>query len=418
MPVRQEGTEVLFDPDHISANYLVHETGWGILLQQLHEQHRIAAVVPHNEIAVLRASEVSARLSLSWAQPEVLERFRNKAALKKHLATTDPGIRLNFARTVESPAEVLQLVREHGLSRFVLKPNDGFANVNVGIFTAGEDSDRLSAHWRRMKDSEWLLEEFVSGNEYHCNGQVDAAGNIVIVDVGRTHVRESDSGAIVCTRTDQVPSTAPEFTDLADYTKRVIRASGLRRSPFHAELRIDQKGPCLIECAARLIGAEYAMRCNEMHGPSFDVFALAAHYYGSAEDYGEPGLNWDYYNARRICKIRGVSNKAERIATLAGLAEVEALPQFRRWIDRPFIGQTLSATESLISSPYSLMVETQSAEETDEVESKVRKLVRWNHQNLGILKRVGRQTRVLGNAVARRVKQRRAETPLIAAEFE
>ena len=47
----------------------------------------------------------------------------------------------------------------------------------------------------------------------------------------------------------------PAFQAVAGYSARVIKASGLRRCPFHLEVIVDEKGPCLIEAAARIKGA-------------------------------------------------------------------------------------------------------------------------------------------------------------------
>ena len=67
-----------------------------------------------------------------------------------------------------------------------------------------------------------LLEEFIGGREYHCNGQVDAEGNVTIIDIGRTHYAETDRREIVCLRTDQTPFAAPEFAAIADYTQATV----------------------------------------------------------------------------------------------------------------------------------------------------------------------------------------------------
>ena len=405
VPNDREKWAELFSADFVAAEYRVQSDGLAAFIEHLKLQHDVQAVVPHNELCLSHANTIATALRLSWSQPKVLTRFRDKHALKSHLAAIDPSLRLNFTTLVDDPRDVLSAVVEHGLKRFVLKPNDGYANVNIGIFDAGVSAEIIQAHCQQAPKTRWLLEEYVEGAEFHCDGQVDAEGNITIVDVGRGHIIETAQRAVVRTRTDQVARGAPEFDVLADYTHRVIKASGLRRSPFHAEMRIDDRGPCLIECGARLIGGEYAALCNEMHGPPFDVFALAAHYYVTDAPFGEIALNWARYDSRLFSRVRGVSTDAERLHSLEGVTEVESLPQFFKWIEKPFVGQSLAATNSLISSAYALLIIASSPEEIEQVVTKIRGLVRWNRHPMTPVSRCGFALGVLRRGIKRRLRR-------------
>jgi len=378
----------LFSKDHVAAHYLAPPEAFPGFIGHLRRHHSIAAIIPHNEMSVTNAVAIAEGLGLDWVQPAVMRRFRNKFALKSHLRATDPGLRINHAELAGSPAEALDIVRRNRLARFVLKPNDGAANMNVGIFAADDPPSLVEDYWRRTGVGTVLLEEFIGGREYHCNGQVDAEGKVTITDIGRTHYAETDLREIVCRRTDQVLFAAPEFSPIADYIRRVIAASGLRRCPFHAELRVDESGPCLLECAARLIGAGWARFISLIHGPRFDIIDLAAHYYGSSRPFGPPALDWKNYDASMLVHIRGVSLRAEKIRQLQGARETERLPQFLAWTEKPSLGQNLARTNNLMASPYAVMTRCRTLAEADEVEQKIRALIKWNVRPLSPLEKV------------------------------
>lgn len=382
LPVSPRRHPELFSKDFTAAHYVAPPEALPVFIEHLRRHHDVRAVIPHNEMTVSHAVTIAEGLGLDWVQPAVMRRFRDKFALKSHLRSADPGLRINHAELAGSPAQVLESVRRNRLPRFVLKPNDGAANVGVGIFSAGDPPPMIEDYWRRTGARTVLLEEFIGGREYHCNGQVDAEGNVTITDIARTHFAETERREIVCLRTDQVPSHAPEFAPIADYTRRMIVASGLRRCPFHAELRVDESGPCLLECAARLIGAEWARFIHLMHGPRFDVFDLAAHHYASSAPYGPPALDWKRHDEALLVKIRGVSTRAEKIRRLQGVRATERLPQFLAWNEKPALGRRLAVTNSLMSSPYALMGRCRDLADADEFDRKVRSLIRWNDRPL------------------------------------
>jgi len=403
----------LFSKDYVAAQYRVTPEALPQFIEYQRSHYSIKAVIPHHESFVCNAVTVAESLGLDWVQPVIMRRFRDKFSLKSHLRATDPSLRINFAQLTSSPSETLEIVRNNRLNRYVLKPNDGSGNIGIGIFSAQDQPSLIEEYWKRTQAGTVLLEEFIEGREYHCNGQVDAEGNITIIDIGRTHYTETELGEIVCLRTDQLPSTAPEFIPIADYTRRVIQASGLRRSPFHAELRVDDSGPSLLECAARVIGASCARFTTEMHSPQFDMIDLAAHYYVSSESYGAIGLDWKNYDASQQIKIRGVANQVGKIWQLEGVRETERLPQFMTWTEKPSIGQHLTATNSLVSSSYALITRCHTFAEADEVERKVRELIRWNTRPQSPLERVFYYVGRIPGYIRWKLKQRRQKQPRI-----
>ena len=277
---------------------------------------------------------------------------------------------------VASPDEALTAVRELGLARFVLKPNDGFGNVGVGFFTDHTPPADIDAFWG--DSGPLLLEEFVAGEEYHCDGQVDGAGTVTVTDAFRYTRMAMNGRENIQMASTQVPHDSPLFIALAEYAARVVNGSGLVRSPFHTEIKIDDRGPCLIECAARMVGLGTARIINFCHGGSLDVFGVAAHYYATDAPYGPLPVNWRAYDSRIVRKIAGPVLDAARVFNVQGLDEVEALPEFLFWIKRPKVGERLQPTVDIFGSAYIAAIQGPDEDHLERTSRLVRELVGWN----------------------------------------
>lgn len=368
----------------VSASYRLVPGGLPSFIEHLRTHHDVRAVVPFYELSVKNCSDIATALDLSWAQPQVLDRFRDKRAFKQHVAATDPTIRVNVGELVTSSGEALQVVAREGFDRFVLKPNDGFGNVDIGIFDADCLPDEIQDWWQRQGRPELLLEEFIGGLEYHCDGQTDSVGNPVITDVfqyirGLVNGRENiELGSV------QVPHESPLFAQIASYTERVVRASGLTRSPFHAEVKVDDRGPCLIECAARLVGLSAAPYVNLVHGGSLDVFDLAAHYYATSEPYGDTGLNWDSYDSRIIQAVNGVATRTERVYDLVGVGDVESMREFLYWMKKPNVGDRVHMTSDIFGSAYMVVIQAPTREDLTRAAEYIQRTIRWNQDRRSV----------------------------------
>jgi hypothetical protein len=313
---------------------------------------KIVGLVPFYETSLDAAPRLLELFGLSWNSREVLARFRDKSALKAHLSRARPGLRLNRQFLVRSPQDLdVELP-----ARFVLKPNDGFGSAGVGVFTRQTPRAELARFLAASPGRAFILEEWVEGVLHTVDGQVDENGKAHVAAVftsGRTSANGSD---VVYTDGRLIHQDTGLFRDLAAYASEVLEASGLRRCPFHMEVMVDAQGPCLIEVGARLIGHGHVRTLGLVHRGRFDFFDVAAHGYLSDKPYGELGFDWAHYNAVQAIKIYGVSRKAGLVARVRGVEAVERLPEFKRWIVKPGVGQKLARTTDLSTVPYSLVL--------------------------------------------------------------
>jgi len=362
----------------VAACYDVSRSDLVRFAAHLRGHHSVAAVVPVNEPAVLPATELGELLALSWAQPEAMRRVCDKVAFKRYLREQHPHIRINASRSVQSGRDVRVARREPAYRRFVIKPNSGFGNRAVGVFDESSPDEDVSDFLYGMRGVPLVMEEFVDGEEYFVNGQVDAAGRVLCLAAFQYLRQPANGRHNLDFETLLVPHRAPRFGQLARYAEDVLRASGLERTPFHLELKLDAAGPCLIELGARLAGHGNALLSGELHGARLDLIDLAAHYYVSADDYGPVPLDWEAYDSAAVRYVHGVASRRERIYDLEGVAEVEAFATFRRWVTRPAVGELLERTTDSLTMPYSLLLRGPSQEALAADATRARALLRWN----------------------------------------
>jgi hypothetical protein len=351
--------------------------------ERLRNRHEIVGVVPFLEPTVLPAALLAERLKLGWNRLETMRRFRDKHALKEHLRVQHPNVRVNASRLVKSLEDVLP-GGVPPFARYVIKPNDGWGNDDVEMFDDTTPCEVVAAFVRAARRP-LVIEEYIEGVEYFVNGQVDAHGEAAIVAAFRYTRVAANGRANIDYETRRVRHAAPTFGVLEEYTRQVVRASGLVRCPFHVEMKIDGRGPCLIEFGARLAGNGNAWVCNDLHGGQLDVFAAAAHSYVSDADYGPLGFDWEHYDATDVVYVHGVATRRERIHTVEGVAEVERLASFDRWVKKPEVGGNVVPTVSSLTAPWCVLLVSRTrgpADDGDDVEqpdaAAVRALMRIN----------------------------------------
>jgi hypothetical protein len=371
----------------IAAAYDVKSGDMERFADYLGKRHRVAAVIPFNETSLLNASLLSARLGLGWGPPAVIRRFRDKFSFKEHLRAAAPAIRVNASRVVGSIAEVLRARREAPYGRFILKPNDGFGNRDIGYFDSSATGQAIGQYLHRMRQRTIVMEEYVAGTEYFVNGQIDDVGNIHTIAIFEYVRRPANGRHNMDVETTRVPHGTASFQVIARYAEDVMRATGLTRSPFHLELKVDDEGPCLIEAAARLGGNGSAVVSGELHGPHLDMIALASQYYLNTGDRRAPALDWSAYDKIVVRYVHGIAARRECIYHTQGIAEVEALPEFCRWVKKPEIGGQVERTVDCLSMPWSLILKTTSENRAEAAAREVRRLIRWNCPDAGVFSR-------------------------------
>ena len=224
-------------------------------------RYPIAAVVPVDDATTVVGAAIGQALGLRANPMAAVRATRNKLAMREALGRAgvpQPG----FAAfgVEEDPAAAAKAVRYP----CVLKPLH--LSASRGVIRADSPAE-FSAAWTRLAAllalpevralgegaSQILVESFVPGVEVALEGMLTAGQlqTLALFDKPDPLDGPYFEETIYVT-----PSRLPEASQRAvgEYAARAARALGLTDGPVHAELRIDDAGPWLIELAARSIG--------------------------------------------------------------------------------------------------------------------------------------------------------------------
>ncbi len=317
------------------------------------DRYDVLGVVPFQEDTVEIAADLCEVLDLDWNAPSTLRRFRNKFEMRSHVETTSPHVRVARSLRITTAGELAELALP---DRFVIKPNDGFGNMSIGIFGVDE-LDAAVRHVETGPDVEWLIEEYVGGTEYHVNGQIRRDGTIELLAIFE-YVRGEVAGyPTVYLAEIQVHTDEDPFAEIAEYATELLAALGLRSCPFHLEVKVDENGPCLIDLGARMASESTGSTLTRLHPHRPSAYAVAANDYLSLDLIPALPARWDHHDRTRAVVVYGIAEKGARLASLSGEDAVEALPEFVRWCKRATIGEMIDVTTDLGSAPWIVEVE-------------------------------------------------------------
>jgi biotin carboxylase len=236
-------------------------------------------------------------------------------------------VRVNLAQVVRDADEARAFQRRAGGWPVVVKPTGGAGSENV-YFARGEgDLLRRCQQVLESGAGRVLLEEYVGGAEYCVDGQVDMRGDLLVTDVWVYDRRPSHGVDNLYFETTSVPSRDPMFGILASYAAAVVEELGLRRAPIHLEVKVDSRGPCLIEVAARLAGGNLPLLASRLYGRS--LLELAACHYLAELPVSSADVDHARYDRAQAKVVLGVQPQPiPRLAVVHGLDDVRRLPSF------------------------------------------------------------------------------------------
>jgi hypothetical protein len=283
-------------------------------------------IMPWDELTILQGATIGELLGIGWNSRAVIERCRDKYAMKRWLAAAGK-VRVNGFRTVNDAAGATAFAEQVGRWPIVVKPTGGAGSRNVFFAYNRDELLRGCQDVLESGDGEVLLEEYVGGQEYAVNGIVDRAGDLLVTDVWLYDKRDSHGFPNLYYQSIKIHTDNPAFRQLGSYVADVVESLGLRRAPVHAEVKLDDRGPCLIELGARFAGGNQPLLASQIHGRS--LFELAAcHYLAELPvtvdevDY----RRYDQFESRIVSGIQSV--EIPRIREVHGAEAVESLPSF------------------------------------------------------------------------------------------
>ncbi len=183
----------------------------------LAERYDIVGVAPYLEYHLEQLAPVVDALELPFNSAAVLARCRDKHALKSALAKR--GVAVPKTRAVRNLDEATDAQAAFG--RFVLKPNAGYSNQNVGFFD--RQTDRLTLAKHLSLGRSFVAEEYVGGQEFSLNGQIDEDGTPHLLSIFTGERTFANGRESVYRHAWQLRTSDPRFAPLAAYAAEVVQ---------------------------------------------------------------------------------------------------------------------------------------------------------------------------------------------------
>ncbi len=225
-------------------------------LVNLLKKYEIVCAVPGCETGVRLADRINKVFGLRGNDPDTTYLRCTKEGMYEALGKA--GIRRIESAMVSTEDDVKKFWNDNRLTKAVLKFSETAGTVGLKI------SDSLEAcleHFRLMQgmynmwgsESPILMQEYIGGTEYIVNS-ISVDGRHKITDVWRYEKILYDDGTLVYDTIILVDRLVPGMQDVLQYDYKVLDAVEMKNGFSHNEIKVDEKGPVLIETNARVMG--------------------------------------------------------------------------------------------------------------------------------------------------------------------
>ena len=300
----------------------------------------IDAVVGVDDLTTVVAASIAARLGLKANPVAAAAAARDKLEMRRRLhAAGVPQPRFASLALTEDPARAAATASYP----CVLKPLA--LSASRGVIRAN-DPDAFVAAFRRIaailrRDDvrvsgaaadALLVEEFVPGREVALEGLLMAGGLQILALFDKPDPLD---GPFFEETLYVTPSRLPQDVQerIAHVTLRACAALGLTEGPVHAELRINERGPWVIEVAARSIGGLCSRTLRFGTGMTLEELIL------------RHALGWKIESLDRERQAAGVMMlpipRAGRLRAVHGKDAAEAVPGVEEVAITAHVGQEL-----------------------------------------------------------------------------
>jgi biotin carboxylase len=222
----------------------------------------VAAIIPVDDGATVIAAMASELLDLPFNAPEAAYAARNKHRMRELLAAAGvPSPHSTLFGVDEDPQAVAAQVSYP----CVVKPL--MLSGSTGVIRANNSDEFVTAFKRTRRIvrasggeadesidcAHILVEDFIPGFEVALEG-ILAHGQLKVLSL--FDKPDPLDGPYFEETIYVTPSRLPAAVQqsIADTTTRACKAIGLREGPIHAELRLNEQGPWVVEVAGRSIG--------------------------------------------------------------------------------------------------------------------------------------------------------------------
>ncbi len=225
---------------------------------EFHAHTPVQAILGIDDSGSLLAAGASARLGLPYNSPLAAEAARDKFMMRTLMA--QGGVPCPIFRRFFTDTDP-HLVAAQVTYPCVVKPLN--LNGSRGVIRADNPAELVAAVGRlaqmlhqEMPDSQpkpYLVEDFIPGFEVALEGMLDGGQLTVLALFDKPDPLD---GPFFEETIYVTPSRLPVTTQraIADTVAQAAQTLGLQMGPVHAELRVNDQGPWMLEVAGRSIG--------------------------------------------------------------------------------------------------------------------------------------------------------------------
>ncbi len=221
------------------------------------KKYEIVAAFPGAETGVRLADRIVKALDLRGNDPETTYLRCNKAGMYEALGKA--GIRRIESAHVHSDDDIISFWNEHELEICVMKFAETAGTVGLKICKTLEDA---IDYYKVLQDmptffgevhADVLIQEYIDGTEYIVN-TLSCNGEHMLTDMWVYAKIRAEDGTLAYDYTKLVKELEPGHSDAIRYVYSVLDAVDMKWGLCHTEIKIDRKGPVLIETNARPMG--------------------------------------------------------------------------------------------------------------------------------------------------------------------
>jgi biotin carboxylase len=230
------------------------------------QKQPVQAILAVDDSAALVAAKAAGALGLAHNSPQAALAARNKHEMRRMFAAGDvPSPQFRLFSATDDPAQVAAQVGYP----CVVKPL--LLSGSRGVIRANNPAELVDAFGvlaRMLADmqpapgsAQILVEDFIPGFEVALEGVIDQGRLKVLALFDKPDPLD---GPLFEETIYVTPSRLPADTQaaIADCAAQAAAAVGLRLGPIHAELRVNERGPWMVEIAGRSIGGLCSQTLN------------------------------------------------------------------------------------------------------------------------------------------------------------
>ena len=327
-------------PDHLVTLDFANPRAAALKIAEATAARPLAAVVAVDDLTTVTAAAIAETLGLRANSVAAASAARNKHEMRQALAQARVPIpRFRLVSLEQDPS----MVAFHSMYPCVVKPLT--LSASRGVIRANDEDEFAAAVARIGKllaradiavegDAArfLLVEEFIPGTEVALEGLLVAGRLETLALFDKPDPLDGPFFEETIYVTPSTLSAAVQ-SRISDVTASACAALGLREGPVHAELRVNEGGPWVLEVAARSIGGLCSRTLRFGTGMTLEEIIL------------RQALGWPIASLVRERVAAGVMMipipRAGTLRAVRGLADAQAEPGIEDVSITAHVGQTL-----------------------------------------------------------------------------